>query len=268
MKGYPIDIREIPIFCINMDRRKDRWEWFESQPGVKHLPHLERFSAVDGKTIDILHDPRISMRTKNNVLNDTRRSHDEIENSGAIGASLSHSSIWKKFLEEHPEKEYCLVFEDDSNVPADIVQLLLQKSADLKELPGGFDIWLLNCNFLTYKVKPLSNSWTQPGNFWGFSAYIITRDGAKSMLEDAIPVEMHIDRLANMKCELGLMKVVIHNTVRIGNVLGKSDIQLKGCKICDVPETLHEVRMVHTYFLYGVVAYAALISVLYSRSSL
>jgi GR25 family glycosyltransferase involved in LPS biosynthesis len=127
MAEQPIDISTIPIFCINMDKRKDRWEWFSSQPGFKHLPTLQRFSAVDGKSLDLLHDPRISMRTKNNVSKDFRRSHDEIDSAGAIGASLSHSTIWTTFLQEYPDKPYCLILEDDSNLPANIVDLVKEK---------------------------------------------------------------------------------------------------------------------------------------------
>jgi GR25 family glycosyltransferase involved in LPS biosynthesis len=262
-----LDIRTMPAFCINMDKRVDRWEWFQSQPGFKHLPNIQRFSAVDGSKLDSLHDPRISVRTKYNLKHDMRRSHDEIDTIGAVGASLSHSTIWKTFLEQYPEQPYCIVFEDDSNLPSNVVELVELKSKDLIELQKGFDIWLLSCNFLTYDVKPVSKSWSQPGNFWGFSSYIITRDGAKSMLQDAIPVEMHVDRLAKVKCELGLLNVLIHNSLRLGNVMGKSDIQLKHCRICDVPDKLQDVRMVNSYFLFAIIAYSALISLLFIRSN-
>jgi GR25 family glycosyltransferase involved in LPS biosynthesis len=41
------------IFCINLDRRPDRWEHFIKQSKEFNLTEFERVSAVDGKNIDL-----------------------------------------------------------------------------------------------------------------------------------------------------------------------------------------------------------------------
>lgn len=41
------------VFCINLDRRKDRMDSFQSQVDKYDLGSFERISAVDGRTLDI-----------------------------------------------------------------------------------------------------------------------------------------------------------------------------------------------------------------------
>ena len=62
-------VDKIPAFCINLERRPDRWAEFTAQPGVQQLPNVKRFLAVDGSTIDYMTDPRIPMYTKKNIKN-------------------------------------------------------------------------------------------------------------------------------------------------------------------------------------------------------
>ena len=115
----PIDIRAIPVFCINLDKRPERFKKFSAQPGAKALlTNIQRFSAIDGATIDPLKSDKIALQTKYNILHKTRRSHGEINTLGAIGCSLSHYGVWQKFLEG--KADYCLVLEDDADVPVDL----------------------------------------------------------------------------------------------------------------------------------------------------
>ena len=47
------NLLQLPMFCINLDRRPDRWQSFQSHPGVRRLgSQIKRWSAVDGKNID------------------------------------------------------------------------------------------------------------------------------------------------------------------------------------------------------------------------
>jgi len=85
------------VFCINLDRRKDRWEEFMSlwEPlGVE----IERVSAVDGSTLEI---PK-----------DTSFVYDQFHSAASVGCALSHCSV----LEEAKKRGYSriLVLEDDA----------------------------------------------------------------------------------------------------------------------------------------------------------
>jgi RAB protein geranylgeranyltransferase component A len=60
-------VDKVPAFCINMERRMDRWQEFTAQQGVQELPNVKRFIAVDGSKLDIMNDPRIPLYTKKNI---------------------------------------------------------------------------------------------------------------------------------------------------------------------------------------------------------
>lgn len=76
------------IYCINLDRRPDRWGLVQEQFD-KHNIKVERFSAVDGNPDNI----------KTNIV------------SGHVGCVLSHLKIIKKSKEQ--KLKNFLVFEDD-----------------------------------------------------------------------------------------------------------------------------------------------------------
>ena len=76
-------IESIPAFCITLERRQDRWRRFQDQSGIDGL-NLKRFMGVDGKTIDIQNDERVTLCTKRNILAKTRRSHEELDSVGGV----------------------------------------------------------------------------------------------------------------------------------------------------------------------------------------
>jgi GR25 family glycosyltransferase involved in LPS biosynthesis len=103
------------IYCINLKSRADRWERFFQQPGFQELIQKypwERFDAIDGKTIDIEKDTRVSLRTRRNIMYKKRRDHEDLDSAGGVGCYLSHYTVWTKIIAQ-PE-EYGLVFEDDA----------------------------------------------------------------------------------------------------------------------------------------------------------
>ena len=77
-------------YCVNLDRRSDRWDFFKNQISNLDLP-IERFSAVDGSTLDL------PAKLKPYV--------------GAIGCKESHIAIYRKALDSGFNK--IVVFEDD-----------------------------------------------------------------------------------------------------------------------------------------------------------
>ena len=61
-------IDKIPAFCVNLERRPDRWQQFVTQPGIQALPNVKQFMAVDGSTLDYMNDDRIPLYTKKNII--------------------------------------------------------------------------------------------------------------------------------------------------------------------------------------------------------
>ena len=270
LAAEPIDFAQVPVFCINLDRRPDRWTKFSDQPGAAEFTTLRRFSAIDGRTIRVLDNKNISLQAKSNIIKKTRRSHDEIDTVGAVGASMSHTTVWKQFLAT--KAEYALVFEDDTKIPPGLPAILAACSKERSELPNGFDLWLLHYAFVGFDgantgsrgLLPRTKTWSAPQDFYSFAGYVISRRGAERLLEDAFPVEMHIDRFANKKAELGVLDVVVHNRVRLGVRGSKSDIQVGGCRICKIPNQMDAVgmRAVPLQYLLALLGYSTLVSVL------
>lgn len=255
-----INLKDIPIFCINLDRRKDRWKKFSTQPSLTQFREITRTSAIDGNKIPLLQNENISLATKHNILNKQRRSHGEIMSMGAIGCTMSHAKVWKEFLEKYPDQQYCLVLEDDVKIPSNLTEIL--QNISLEEI-GSFDVWLLFYTLIDKKIKNLSDHWISPGYFWGTVAYIISRDGAKKLLDTLYPIEVQIDRYMYLKQEIGECKIVIHKGVRVGSLGGSSDIQGGKCRICDVPSDMGDLRVINKYFLAGILTYSMILTFLF-----
>jgi GR25 family glycosyltransferase involved in LPS biosynthesis len=93
-------------YCINLDRRPDRWDTFKSKC-PRYLP-VERFSAADCKNMVL--DP---LDPYENMGLEKKNGSDQYE--GELGCFLSHYRIWKKlaFDPNVAENDFYIVFEDD-----------------------------------------------------------------------------------------------------------------------------------------------------------
>ena len=236
------DIRDCPTFVINLDRREDRWKDFSKQPTLKEFKNLKRFSAVDGSTLNVLHDSRISYHTRQNISNKYRRSDYEINTPGAIGASLSHIGCWRKFLES--ESKFLVVFEDDT-----VVNNLYMEKIDslIPKLPSEWDMWLLGTHAWAFKGVPLTkynDSWWKVKQFTGAHAYVLSRKGAELLLKQPFPIEMHIEYYICACAQLHGLKIIRHSQLRMkySMELTQSDDSdtfdsFKSCPVCMIPDT-------------------------------
>ena len=244
----PIDIRAIPVFCINLDKRPERFKKFSAQPGAKALlTNIHRFPAVDGSTIDPLKSDKIALQTKYNILHKTRRSHGEINTLGAIGCSLSHYGVWQKFLEG--KADYCLVLEDDADVPVDLREQVMACT----EGTHAFDVWALSYR-LRGSLRELVGPWKVPEYYWGPSAYIISRAGAETLSKSFFPVECHMDKFFCLQSDLGYIRLVVHESINMWTLSYGSDVQMYKCDLCDFPDNLDGYMAVDKRILYGVTA--------------
>ena len=253
----PIDIRKHPIYCINLDKRPERYKFFMNQHGTRELK-IERVSAVDGSLLDIVNNPHISNTTKYNILHKTRRSHREIDTVGAIGCSMSHYSVWNKFLET--KEPYCLVLEDDAQVIVGLWKYILAASSS--KLERGFDVWCLSYKLAENKkllqVSNADSAWKSPVSFWGTSAYIISRRGAERLIDGFFPIECHLDRYMCLKSMLGRIQLILHSDFKTYTLYYGTDIQLNKCHLCDYPDDFNDGILVKKYtiaipIVYGII---------------
>lgn len=242
--------QKIHFYCINLKNRTDRWDNFSSQPAIKDIKerhHFERFEAVSGSTVDVQNDSRISLRTKRNIKESTRREHSDINTAGAIGCYLSHTDLWRKVADG--SKPFAVIFEDDTRLPDNFLATFERCFYDKNLLPDMPDVWTFSYGWWFYyqakgKKYPqdipenVRGPWilnTCPG---GLNGYFITKEGAKKLLDTAFPIDMHVDMYICMCVELRRVNCVAHNKLVLSllSESEKSDIQLQTeCAICDLP---------------------------------
>lgn len=239
------------IYCINLKERPDRWERFIKQPGVTELIQsypFERFEGINGKLLDIKNDNRVSLRTKRNILYQKRRDHEDLDTPGGVGCYLSHYTCWKKFLET--DKEYLLILEDDAEVPDTFKELLLNAMEDLnQEDIKRPDIWMLARPFAGHWARALeigsptySKNWSY--NFMGpLTGYILTRQGAKILIDNALPIDGHVDHYMRRCSQMGMLVLAAHKSIQLKQYkLMKRDtnIHQKSCEVCSMPDAPSE----------------------------
>ena len=242
----PWKVESIPSFCITLERRKDRWKRFQDQPGIQPL-NVKRFIGVDGNTLDIKKETRITTLTKRNILRNSRRSHEELDSAGGVGCALSHIALWQWMVDN--QQELCLVMEDDAVIPPDFVEKVnksIQKSVILKDTTQ-WDLWMVGgiCEELSRipQESPQSTI-VRTGAFITTHCYIITLNTAKQFLKDVYPIHCHIDWWMSIYGYLNDIRI-LHDTEF--NVLQdkeiKTDIQNKnGCTICGVDDNFEKTH--------------------------
>jgi glycosyl transferase, family 25 len=116
------------MFVINLERSPERMQRFLQVNS--HLPHVTRFSAVDGKTV------------KHATLIDQRIFAEPIFcGDGNVGVTLSNRQLWSIAA---AKSEYITIFEDDAIIHKNFAALA---PAMIAELPNDWDIVLWGWNF-------------------------------------------------------------------------------------------------------------------------
>jgi len=256
-----IDITKIPIYCINLDSRPQRFLRFLGQEGIQGLT-IQRVAAVDGSLLQISKNSKISLQTQYNIINHTRRSHGEINTPGAIGCSFSHYSIWEKFLQTN--KPYCLILEDDASLSKGFAESIAKYSNDLGEIKEEFDVWSLSYRLYDKRVHTLTPSWNSPVYFWGTSSYILSRNGAIQLMKDFFPIESHLDKYMCLMNSLGSLKLIVHSKFKTGTLNYGSDIQVYTCDLCDLPDSFGDSILMHKYIVYAACVYGISLTLLFA----
>jgi GR25 family glycosyltransferase involved in LPS biosynthesis len=252
-------IDSVKSFCINLDKRTERWERMIAQPETKRIPNLKRFSAVNGSAISIDTDTRVSTLCRFNIKNHTRRSHDMLDSIGGVGCALSHITLWQNLVKSH-ENVFFIVEDDLVLKPGDWARIrrLYEENEWLHD-SNNWSIWSvgnLRCRAGPNTPYPdegkKENKWLKCKEFVGFNSYFISRTGAQKLLTECFPIQHHIDWFAGFYAQTHPdFNIVFNKSLNLDQdeaYAGKdlSDIRTKDvCHICDLPS---DVELSHMIF--------------------
>jgi GR25 family glycosyltransferase involved in LPS biosynthesis len=255
MNGIP------PAVCISLDRRPDRWTNIKASAEIAGLP-LERLSAVDAKGFEAHKHPAVSVGTAHNIYYGVRRSHYEIDTPGAVGASLSHFKAWTQAAQSGSPA--LIIFEDDAVIPPDFCARLQQVMAALPST-GGWDViqfQLTDYGDGVTGCKPMAGEspWQVCTSLMGAYAYMVSREGARKLLDRAYPIELHVDAYMAYLSRLGHIRMLWHPLIDIPTPEMGSDINHGSSGILNVPTHMDRYGIValETRTVIGLMALAAL----------
>jgi GR25 family glycosyltransferase involved in LPS biosynthesis len=146
------------IFCINLDRRPDRWEECVEIFKNKGLD-VERFSACDGQLIDT--------------------GYGKVYN-GELGGTISHTRLIKKIIDD--EYNRVLILEDDVEFASDFLKI---SHSILKELPENWDILFYGGNH-TGGFKKISDNLIRVYRTYALHCYAVNKPSAKIIYDNMI----------------------------------------------------------------------------------
>lgn len=163
------DYSLIPAFCINLDRRPDRWSKVEREFSNLAWP-VNRVSAVETPK-------ELVTRLK----------------SPAAGCLESHRKVWR--MVSGLESDVAAVFEDDVVFPSDFGKVFPEA---FSELPEDWKVWHLH----SFGIKQMRNFKINGKHItklnshgWGSHGYLVRRHFAETLLSTSTkmankPVDM------------------------------------------------------------------------------
>lgn len=125
---------------------------------------------------------------------------------GQVGCYESHARVWKKLIESG--LPHALILEDDAAISysEDTVTKLNELMKELKTLPGWDIVYVGNIGLHPIKQK-LTEHLNEPSNWEGLYTYLLSREGAKKLMERAFPIRQPVD-------------IYVGEQIRKGNVRG------------------------------------------------
>lgn len=173
---------------INLDRSRDRWERVSSLLEAAGVPH-ERVRAVEGKSLGP------EERARRSTWGCARFCSPSV-----LGCALSHVEAWKRIAADPDADAAYAVFEDDAEVPPD----LLTKWAELAgDVPPDFDlVYLFDSDAyllppvgrLPHPRRRVSPRLVDPAFPLLSHAYVTTPRGAARALEALGRPGWHVDQ--------------------------------------------------------------------------
>ena len=187
MKHWPFlpGIQEAHV--INLDRREDRLKRFwENHPGLEG--RVERSKAFDGRALQLT--PTLARLF---------RANDFFWKKSVMGCATSHLSLWWRLVNDTPDINNYLIFEDDAKLQPGWEEKV---TAAMAAAPEDYDVLFLggilppNRSAFESVLRPVNEFWAQvkPNQIFGQTrptsyfhtcayAYILSRNGAIKVLD-------------------------------------------------------------------------------------
>lgn len=228
-----MNIDTLPIVCINLRRRPDRWEKMQQEPGFLSFPQgIQRYDAIDGRELDISKDSNVSMAARRNITFGKRRGHHEVANKASIAIYHTHVGIWKYLLEK-TDAPAIIILEDDLQLAPDAHDKL--KALCSHPAIQSMDWDILNPGARVPHRVPIDDTLDIYTYSYLFHFYIVSRRGAERLIKYAYPIEMHVDHYAGNLAQLGLIKTIGPHTRMFYQNETPSDNRDGDCDLCDLP---------------------------------
>jgi glycosyl transferase family 25 len=178
----------LPIWVLNLERDKEKRQFMEEQ--LKQLGvEYQIIKAVDGKNLtadDLAH------YSKKTALRDFGR---ELT-TGELGCALSHIKMWQSIVERNLAE--VLILEDDAHLGRGLFDVLAHRD----KLPEDYQ----HINFSTRAkqipfgefITDIYRASTHAERPYSAFAYLLTKEGAKYLLDIAFPIYMPIDNFVSI----------------------------------------------------------------------
>lgn len=224
-----INVDDLYVFCISLNERDDRRERICKNFDFLNIIFFEAIDTREEKWTkyrNMIKESSFQKLITNNLLN-TREYHHDLT-SGAVGCFLSHLHIYQYIINHN--LKYSLILEDDtkptiSNYKEYLQHLFLYTPEDADIillhyiLPRVSKYNINTINIALSKVEP------KKFQFWCLDSYIITRKGAKKILDNFDKITMQIDSFLAKLYREGKINIYITNKQYTTQSDNKTDIQ-------------------------------------------
>jgi GR25 family glycosyltransferase involved in LPS biosynthesis len=231
------------IFIINLPQRIERLEKIKDLlKKLELIDNYEIYKAVDGKELSETEINKSLSITSLHSLYVESNNHKDIRTKGAIGCFLSHYNLWKEIIKR--DYDNVLIIEDDAEAEYNYDEIITY----INSIPSNYNLALLSWFTLWFdklenkkNKKVINDSWDQYKsiNIFGTAVYMLNKEGAKKLIENALPINYQVDAYMNIITFLDdtFIRFVSNKNLFSSNNMG-TDIQNK-CKMCDVTEKIN-----------------------------
>jgi GR25 family glycosyltransferase involved in LPS biosynthesis len=224
-------LADLPVYVINLDRRPDRWQFIRGMLMANGFHDIHRISAVDGRTLGAAKINQLVTPQGRETFKRERKRHEELGSLGAVGCYLSHVDAWGIIKQSGRPG---IVVEDDATLIPSFQQSSVFKQPDLMCKP--YDLVLLGYAKLRDDEMTLREDKDAivpfRSMFFGTHFYYITPQGARKLLEIALPMEIQLDAWMGMQMSQEKVKTGVHFPNLSWQLPDDTDIQTS-CVGCD-----------------------------------
>jgi len=211
-------------YVINLEANQDRKKKFLKEWNKNNKINVVKAVDTRGNLWEN-HKQHISEKAikelKETIKNKKRKSHESLT-EGAVGCYLSHLKCWRKFLKESTSNDdYCLILEDDSTIPKD----LIKTTKDIVDkINSEWGIILLGWR-ATSQYSPFNEDLVIPNTYAQLHAYLLSNFGARKLLEIHDKIEIQLDHFVSKNTKKIKTLGIINDICTQGNTCGYTNIQ-------------------------------------------